>query len=101
MTLRKNKRDQQKCTYFNVLQSVVAKQQMWQCVGSGWQIVAIKIRVISIQNVMQHLVKYFLGAFTKLLKETVSFVIHVCLSVTIERLSSHWTDYHGIWFWNV
>jgi len=31
----------------------------------------------------------FLGAYTKLRKETISFVMSVCLSVRIEQLVSH------------
>ena len=40
----------------------------------------------------------FLGAFAKLRKATVSFVIsvRVRLSVRIEQLGSHWTDFHEI-----
>jgi hypothetical protein len=35
-----------------------------------------------------------LGAFAKLRKATFSFVI--CLSVRMEQLGSHWTDFHEI-----
>jgi hypothetical protein len=34
----------------------------------------------------------FLGAFAKLLKATISFVVSVRPSVRMEQLSSHWTD---------
>jgi hypothetical protein len=49
-----------------------------------------------------------LGAFEKLQKATISFVMHacvpvgpsvrpsVCLSVCTEQLGSHWTDFHKI-----
>ena len=43
----------------------------------------------------------FLGAFAKLLKATISFVTSVCLSVRMEQLGSHWTDFHEIWYLNV
>ena len=39
----------------------------------------------------------FLGAFAKLRKETISFVISVRPSVRMEQLGSHWTDFHEIW----
>ena len=41
-----------------------------------------------------------LGAFAKLLKVTISFVMSVrlsiCLSICTELLSYHWTDFHEI-----
>jgi hypothetical protein len=37
----------------------------------------------------------FLAAFAKLRKATISFVMYVCLSVSIE-LGSHWMDFHEI-----
>ena len=39
------------------------------------------------------IVSSFLGTFTKLWKATVSFV----MSVHMEQLSFHWTDFHDIW----
>jgi hypothetical protein len=42
----------------------------------------------------------FLGAFEKLRKATVSFIMLLCLSVRpsvhIEELGSHWTDFYEI-----
>jgi hypothetical protein len=35
----------------------------------------------------------FLGAFAKLRKATISFVRSVRLSVRMEQLGSHWTDF--------
>jgi len=35
----------------------------------------------------------FSGAFTKLREATVSFVVSVCLSVRMNKLSCHWTDF--------
>jgi hypothetical protein len=42
----------------------------------------------------------FLGAFAKLRKATVSFVISVCPSVSVrmERLLSYWKEFHEIWY---
>jgi hypothetical protein len=37
-----------------------------------------------------------LGAFTELQKATLSFVISVRLSVRMEHLGSHWTNFHEI-----
>ena len=37
---------------------------------------------------------HFLGAFTKLRKATISFV----MSVRMEQLGSHWADFHEIWY---
>jgi hypothetical protein len=37
-----------------------------------------------------------LGAFAKLRKAAISSVMSVCLSVHIERLVSHWADFHVI-----
>ena len=36
------------------------------------------------------------GAFEKLQKATISFVMSVRLSVRVEQLFSHWTDFHEI-----
>jgi len=41
-----------------------------------------------------------LGAFAKLQKSTISFVMSICLSVLMEQCSSHWMDIHEIWHWN-
>ena len=35
----------------------------------------------------------FLGAFAKLQKVTMSFVMSVCPSVRMEQLGSHWTNF--------
>jgi hypothetical protein len=37
-----------------------------------------------------------LGAFAKLQTATISFVVSVCLSVSMEQLGSHLTDFHEI-----
>jgi hypothetical protein len=38
----------------------------------------------------------FLGTFAKLPKATISFVISARLSVRMEQLGYHWTDFHEI-----
>jgi hypothetical protein len=38
----------------------------------------------------------FLGAFAKFRKATVSFAVFVRLSVRMEQLGSHWTDFDKI-----
>jgi hypothetical protein len=40
----------------------------------------------------------FLSAFAKLRKVTISFVLFVRLSVGMQQLGSHWTDFHEIWY---
>ena len=40
----------------------------------------------------------FLGAFEKLRKVTISFVMSVRLSVSMEQLEFHWTDFHEIFY---
>jgi hypothetical protein len=35
----------------------------------------------------------FLGAFAKLRKATISIVVSICLSVRMEQLGSHWTEF--------
>jgi len=40
----------------------------------------------------------FLGASATLRKTTTSFVMSTPLSARIEQLSSHWTDFHEIWY---
>jgi hypothetical protein len=39
----------------------------------------------------------FLGALSKLRKATISVVMSALLSVRMEQLGSHWTDFHEIW----
>jgi hypothetical protein len=39
----------------------------------------------------------FLGAFAKLRKTTISFVMSVRLSVRMKQLGSHWVDFDSIW----
>jgi hypothetical protein len=43
-----------------------------------------------------------MGAFEKLRKANMSYVISVCLSVcpamdNMENFGSHWMDFHGVW----
>jgi len=49
--------------------------------------------------------KTFLGAFPKLRRATVSFIMSVrpsvCLSVRIEQISSHWTECDEIWYLSI
>jgi len=42
----------------------------------------------------------FLSNFAKLLKATISFVISFRLSVRMEQLGSHYTDFHETWYKN-
>jgi hypothetical protein len=42
------------------------------------------------------LIHSFLGAFAKLRKATISFVMSICPSVRMEQPGSHWTDFHEI-----
>jgi hypothetical protein len=46
---------------------------------------------------------FFLGAFAKLRKATVSFVLSVCLFafVRMELLGCHWTGFHEIWYFSI
>ena len=46
----------------------------------------------------------YLGAFAELRKMTVSFVMSVCsvcLSIGMESLGYHWTDFHEIWYMSI
>ena len=36
--------------------------------------------------------------FAELQKVTISFIMSVCPLVHMEHLSSHWTDFHEIWY---
>jgi len=38
----------------------------------------------------------FLGAFARLRKATINFVLYVRPPARIEYISSHWTDFYGI-----
>jgi len=44
----------------------------------------------------------FLGAFTKLLRVTISLVMsvlpYVCQPIQVEQFSSCWTDFYEIWY---
>jgi hypothetical protein len=42
-----------------------------------------------------------LGAFAKLQKAAISCDMSLCLSVRMEQLGSHWTDFHEIWYSNM
>ena len=44
------------------------------------------------------LISSFLGAFAKLRKAAISFVMSVRLSARVEQLGSHWMDFHEIWY---
>jgi hypothetical protein len=45
--------------------------------------------------------KSFVGAFAELRKVTISFVMSVCLSVRMEQLGSHRTNFRSIWYLNI
>jgi hypothetical protein len=44
---------------------------------------------------------HFLGAFAKLRKATVSFLVSVYPSVLMEHLGSHWTEFNEIWYLSI
>ena len=47
------------------------------------------------------LTDWFLGAFVKLRKVTINFVMSVRPSVRMEQLSSNWADFHEILYLNI
>ena len=54
---------------------------------------------ISKANILHSfLAPVYLGAFAKLRKTTIGFVMSVRLSIRIEQPSSHWTDFPEIWY---
>jgi hypothetical protein len=66
------------------------------------------VALVSWMNVTDYFnsfVLFLLGTFAKLRKATISFVmsvqLSVCLSVRIEQLGSHWTDFHDAWYLNI
>jgi hypothetical protein len=42
----------------------------------------------------------FLGAFTKLRKATISFVMSACSPVRVEQIGNRWRDFHEILYLN-
>jgi hypothetical protein len=42
-----------------------------------------------------------LGAFAKLRKATITFVVSVCPSVRMEERGSHWKDFSEIWYLSI
>jgi hypothetical protein len=44
---------------------------------------------------------WFLGAFAKLRRATICFVISLRLSVRMEQLCFHWTNFCYIWYWGI
>jgi hypothetical protein len=43
----------------------------------------------------------FLGAFEKLRKASISFVMYVRPPTRPEQLGCHWTDLNEIWYWRI
>jgi hypothetical protein len=43
----------------------------------------------------------FLFAFAKFRKATIRLVMSVRLSLRMDKLSSHWTDFHYIWYFRI
>jgi hypothetical protein len=39
-----------------------------------------------------------LGAFAKLRKWTAGLIRYLCLSLRMDHLDSHWTDFHKTWY---
>ena len=64
----------------------------------GWVVLRILILTSRIQISARGLVIWGLGALAKLRKATTSFVMSVRLSVRMEQLGCHWTDFREIWF---
>jgi hypothetical protein len=48
-------------------------------------------RAFSVKYELQLVIGFFLGAFAKVRKATISFVMSVQLFVRMEQLGSHWT----------
>jgi hypothetical protein len=62
-----------------------------------------------VPNVRATEILLFLGAFAKLRKVAIRFIMSVgpsvclfaCPSVRMEQLSSHWTDFYETWYLNI
>jgi hypothetical protein len=54
------------------------------------------LSLVTLTSDAMHKVSTFLGAFTKLQKATLSFVMSVHPSVHVEQLDSHLTDFDEI-----
>jgi hypothetical protein len=50
---------------------------------------------------LRHNLFTILGAFTKLRKVTISFVVSLCLSNRMEQLGCHWADFHELWYLSI
>ena len=48
-----------------------------------------------------YILSSFLGTFAKLQKATISFVMFVCLSVHVEQLGFHWTNFNEILYLSI
>ena len=57
---------------------------------------AVLLPLLALVSVFLEKKNLILGAFTKLIKATTSFVMSVRLSVRVEQLCSHWKDFHEI-----
>jgi hypothetical protein len=68
---------------------VIVSHETW---GRG------KLHFMGVKNLDLKTLYLFLGAFAKLRKATMSFVVSVCLSVRTEQLDSHWRDFDEIWY---
>jgi len=72
--------------------------------GSGAAVIALfwqeEVRTLLYRSPFM-LVFHFLDAFAKLRKATIGFVMSARMSVSIEKLTSHWTDFHEIWYLSI
>jgi len=62
------------------------------CLVTHWKLIGCKD--------VPHKICRLLCAFAKLRNATISFC-HVCPSVRIEQLLSHWTNFHQIWYLSI
>jgi len=58
--------------------------------------VSVLIVINPVHAITTHFKINFLGMFAKLPKTTSNFVMPVCPSVCMEKLGSHWKDFHEI-----
>jgi hypothetical protein len=75
-----------------LLRNYVTMMHGQQNIKNGWATIVVvgRLRVKEVH-------KRFLGAFANLHEPTISFVMPVCLSVRMEKLSPRLIDFHETW----
>jgi hypothetical protein len=90
--------EQMTCCLISLALFTAAVGTAWSLLGSPLCCYHFRKHSLCLVYICIQSLRPFLGAFEKLWKSTITFVMYVCMFVRVEQLRSHWMDFYEIWY---